>query len=231
MRSKIILTLAIIMGLFTNLLFYKYMSQMDQAAIVNETMVDVIVSKQAIKKNQVVASTMLEKKQVPLNGLHQGTVSETSGLVGKFATSDIAAGEPMMLSRLAETKDETLFISRKIKEGYRAVSIGVNFVSSVSNLIEPEDYVDVLVSTTDEVTKEIETEIILQKIRVLAIGRRMVEANPETVYAEYSSVSLELNSADTVKLVNADAEGNINLTLYTRIITSEKEQPQKKPVE
>ncbi|HEY0829297.1 MAG TPA: Flp pilus assembly protein CpaB [Bacilli bacterium] len=224
MRSKIILTLAIVMGLFTTLLFYKYMSQMDQAVIVKETMVDVVVSKQTIKKNQLVAASMLEKKQVPLNGLHQGTISETSGLVGKFATSDIAAGEPITLTRLADTLEEALIVSRRIKDGYRAVSVGVNFVQSVSNLIEPEDYVDVIVSITDETTKEIDTELILQKVRVLAIGRRMVEVDAETEYAEYSSVSLELNASDTVKLVNADEQGNITLALYTRIITSEQEQ-------
>jgi pilus assembly protein CpaB len=218
MRTKIILVLAVMMGLITTVLFYNYMKKFDHEAAATEHMAQIVSAKQAINKNQKISADMLETIQVPQAGVHSGTVQNSADVVGKYATADIAQGEPVLRHRIMQENEESLFVSRKIKEGHRAVSVGVNFVQSVSNLIEPEDYVDVIFSEQDPVSREVKTELILQKVRVLAVGRRMLEPDSGVEYVEYNSATLELKSADTVKLVNADERGNIQLVLHSRVI-------------
>jgi pilus assembly protein CpaB len=220
MRSKIILLLAIIMGVITTYLFFNYMKQFDTVATVNENMDNVVVAKQGIKKNQQVTSAMVQVVQVPSKGIHPQAIKSLSELEEGYATSDIVAGEPILQHRIQKESEEKLLVSRKVKKDYRAVSVGVNFVQSVSNLIDPEDYVDVVFSEKIKVgaEEEIKTKLILSKVRVLAVGMKMVEKTPEEVYVEYSSATLELKSADAVTLINASERGTIQLILHSRVL-------------
>ncbi|WP_438447738.1 Flp pilus assembly protein CpaB [Gorillibacterium sp. sgz5001074] len=217
MRAKIILILALLMGACTTYLFFGYMKRFDEASLAGENLVEVVAAKGAIKKDQRISAGMLEVVQVPKLGLHPQAVKTVSEAEGKMASADLAPGETLLSTRLTEEKDEALFVSRKVKEGYRAVSVGVNFVQSVSNLIEPEDLVDVIYTPPAKGNEPAVSVLLLENIRVLAIGRRMVEADKDTVYAEYSSATLEVLPKALVSLVNADEQGAISLALHTRI--------------
>lgn len=217
MRTKLVLALAIVMGAVTTVLFYQYISNFQQEAAVNEAFVEVVTAKEPIAKNEKIVSSKLVLTRVPELGVHANALSDPSLAEGKIAESAIAAGEVVLSHHLKDTKEEALFVSRKIKEGHRAVSIGVNIVQTVSNLIEPEDYVDVIFSKTDKGSGEMVTDVLFEKVRVLAVGRRMIESDTETQYVEYSNVTLELNPSQAVKLVDASVTGTLHLTLHTRV--------------
>ncbi|UJF32836.1 Flp pilus assembly protein CpaB [Paenibacillus hexagrammi] len=218
MRSKAVLILAVIMGLLTTFLFIKYMKKFDEAAVINTNMTDVVVAKQPIKRNTVIDAGAIEIAQVPKKALHPEAVLTIEEAAGKIANSDLAPGEMLLSHHLQGQKEEALLVSRKVTDGYRAVSVGVNIVRSVSNLIEPDDYVDVISNQTDKQSNgPLVSTLILQHARVLAVGRRMVEATTETPYVEYSSVTLEVKPQDAVALVNASEAGSVSLMLYSRI--------------
>ncbi|WP_017754556.1 Flp pilus assembly protein CpaB [Calidifontibacillus oryziterrae] len=221
MRSKLILTLAIIMGLITTYLFYSYTKKLDQQVVMNESVVEVVIASQPLKVNQKLSSDMFEYIAVPETGLHPQAIKDISEVDGKFITANIEKGEIILSHRLQDQKTEQQFVSRKVTEGYRAVSIGANFVQSVSNLIEPEDYVDVIfteeVKNPGEQEKMFVSTQLLQKARVLAVGRRMLESVPGEEYVEYSSVTLELSPDDAVKVVNASQKGTLQFTLHSRV--------------
>jgi len=225
MKSKIVLFLAIVMGLITTYFFYNYMKAYDQAAVVNTNMTEIVVAKQDIKKNQKISQGMVMPAQVPSSGVHPQAVRNPSEVEGMYALADITANEPLLTHRLGNEKEENLFVSRKVQQGYRAVSVGLNFVQSVSNLIEPEDWVDVVFTEPppkgmDQL--QINTVLLLSKARVLAVGRRMLETTPEEPYVEYTSVTLELKPEDAVKLINASEKGNIQLILHTKVIPAKE---------
>jgi pilus assembly protein CpaB len=219
MRAKIILLVAILLGLVTTFLFFNYMKKYDVVTTANESLIEVVAAKAEIKKNQKIVAGMLQLVQVPKMGVHPQAIKTLAEAEGKIAESNIGAGEVILSYRMINEKDESQFVSRKVKEGNRAVSVAVNFVQSVSNLIEPEDLVDVVYTppiktgSNDLAPPSI---LILEKVRVLAVGRRMVETDKENPYAEYSSVSLEVKPQDEVRLVNADETGKISLILLTR---------------
>ncbi|WP_199617154.1 Flp pilus assembly protein CpaB [Paenibacillus alkalitolerans] len=217
MRTKVVLALAIVMGAVTTVLFYQYMSKYQQESAVTEAFVEVVTAKETIAKNERIVRSKLAIARVPELGVHANAVRDMSMAEGKLADSDIAAGEVIVSHRLTDAKEEALFVSRKIKEGHRAVSIGVNIVQTVANLIEPEDYVDVVVSKKVAGSEQMDTELLFEKVRVLAIGRRMIESDMETQYVEYSNVTLELDRNQSVKLVDAYVNGTLHLTLHTRV--------------
>jgi pilus assembly protein CpaB len=228
MRSKLILTAALLMGIVTTVLFFNYMKQYKEApAFKNDKLISVVAAKQDIPENTKISPGMLEIKQIPESGVHAQALKNSKDVEGKIAAANLAAGEILLPNHLKDQKEEAMFVSKKVRDGYRAVSIGVNIVQSVSNLIEPGDFVDVVYTTKDKVTKTLLSEIILENVHVLAIGRRMVEAESETPYVEYSQVTLELIPADGVKVINADEDSDpdakVGLMLHSRIVKDQEQ--------
>jgi pilus assembly protein CpaB len=218
MRSKLILVAALLMGIVTTVLFFNYMKQYNVAAAASETTVEVVAAKQDIKQNTVITAAMLQMVKLPANGVHPQAVKSAVMAEGKVAASDLAAGEVLLPHHLKDQKEEALFVSKKIKDGYRAVSLGVNLVQSVSNLIEPEDYVDLVLTEQDKNSQTVTSTVILENVRVLAIGRRMVQADVTTPYAEYATVTLEVKQADGVAVINAGGKGPVSLMLHSRVV-------------
>ncbi|MBM6619516.1 Flp pilus assembly protein CpaB [Bacillus suaedaesalsae] len=220
MKSKFILILAITMGVITTFLFFNYMKQFDSEIAISESMIEVVVAKEKIPANTKLNASLLEIKSVPEKGLHPQTILDMSKLEGLYVTSPIEAGESILEHRVQSSLEESLYVSRKVMDGHRAVSIGVDFVQSVSTLIEPEDYVDVVfsevISTNPNVIK---SEQILSNVRVLAVGTKMVPKSDESEeYVEYNSVTLELKPTDAVTVINASERGNIQFTLNSKIV-------------
>ncbi len=226
MRAKILFILAIIMGLVTTFFFVKYMNQFEEVTTVNENLVNVVVVKSEIKKNQIVTRDMLEVKQMPVMGLHPQAITNVDDAVGRFALTDMIAGEMLLPHRTITATEESKIVARKIQEGFRAVSVGVNIVQSVSNLIEPEDYVDVYHTIPEKSDSPAITTIVLEKVRVIAVERRMIEVDSDNPYVEYSSVALEIRPEDRLKLVHAKETGTINLVLHSRQNAVEQPKPQ-----
>ncbi|GGJ61748.1 pilus assembly protein CpaB [Anoxybacillus voinovskiensis] len=224
MRAKMIFVLALVMGAITTVLFFQYMKQL--SADKNEQMVTVVAAREDIKENEQISRGMLQLVQIPKKGLPPNAVYHLSELEGMIATSDIKKGEVLLKHRVRSWNDETTVVSRKVREGFRAVSVGVNFVQSVSNLIEPEDKVDVIFSETIKLPNnqiKVETKQLLSGVRVLAVGRKIAESlQQKEPHADYNSVTLELKPEDAVLLINASERGHIQLTLHTKVISSDE---------
>lgn len=214
-----ILLLAIVMGGITTVLFYSYMKQYDATAAISENMVEVVVAIELLQKNERISTDKVEIRSIPELSLHPQAATSIEQLEGLILNADIEKDEVILLHRVQREEDENLLVSRKIKEGYRAVSVGVNFVQSVSNLVEPEDYVDVIFSEVIKSDGEtvVNTKLIFEKIRILAVGRKLIESTTGEIYMEYSSATLELTAEAAVMLVNASERGTIQLSLHSRV--------------
>lgn len=215
------------MGVITTVLFFNYMKQFDAATVSTTNTVKVVVAKEQIEKNERISASKLELVSMPEKSVHPEALKSIDAAEGKIATSVIVKGEAILSHRLVTEKEEKLFVSRKIREGYRAVSVGVNFNQSVSNLIEPEDDVDVVFSKAKKESAtetSVDSVVLLEKARVLAVGRKLVDSEEtEEPYVEYSSVTLELKQNDAVKLINSAEQGSIHFILHQRPIEKEKE--------
>ncbi|HZG73661.1 MAG TPA: Flp pilus assembly protein CpaB [Chondromyces sp.] len=236
MRPKMMMIVALVLGLITTVLFFNYMRQADSQKASTEEMVEVVIAKERILENQKISAEMLEMATVPVKGLHPSAVKNISSVEGKRATAVIEKGEVLLSHRFKDLQEETKILSQKVQEGYRAVSVDVNFFQSVSNLIEPEDSVDVLLTEGEQAS--VRTRQILSNVRVLAVGQKLngsedlentadssAPANPETgsgQSAEWNSITLELKPEDVIVLVQASERGNIHLSLHSKILPAEE---------
>ncbi|PWW27053.1 Flp pilus assembly protein CpaB [Cytobacillus oceanisediminis] len=228
MKTKKLLFLAIVSGLMTTLLFYLFINRESTApADATVPMATVVTAGMDISKNEKMTKENLSAAEFPEDQIHPDAVRDPESIIGKYASADIKQGEIIMLHRVYEAKEEEKVISRKISEGYRAVSISTDFVKSVSNQIEPEDLVDVVLSEeTPSGDSGIKTELILEKVRVLSVGKRLTEKqNTEAGTGsepEYLAVTLELKQEDSVKIINSSERGNLHLVLNSQLSSKEE---------
>jgi pilus assembly protein CpaB len=217
------------MGIVTTLLFYQYMKQLNVEKTATTKMVEVVVAKDKIEKNETITTKKLELVKVPEKSILPQSLKSFSDAEGKIATAVIEKGEPILSHRLVSEKEEGVYVSRKVREGYRAVSVGVDINQSVTNLIEPEDEVDVILTVVkkDKENNPLPNSVVLlQKVKVLAVGRKMVTPeNTKEPYVEFSSVTLELNPADAINLINEKEKGKIHLILNKRPTMDETNYP------
>lgn len=212
------------MAIFTTFLFINYLQQNETKGASAPDVTKVVVAKEAIRQNQQMSVELVELTEVTKKDVHPTTLTSLEDVEGKIATAAIEKGEVILAHRVQADEAEEKVVSRKIKDGFRAVSVGVNIVQSVSNLIDPEDYVDVIHSKILE-DDSVETEQLLSKVRVLAVGRKLTEttAGEDEGYVEYSSVTLELKPDDAKALIHASEEGLIHFTLHSSILPTEEE--------
>ncbi|HJV31583.1 MAG TPA: Flp pilus assembly protein CpaB [Bacillales bacterium] len=229
MRSKFVLMLSLLMGIVTTLLFYQYMKQLNVEKTATTKMVDVVVAKDKIEKNETITTKKLEMVKVPEKSILPQSLKSFSEAEGKMANSVIEKGEPILSHRLVSEKEEGVYVSRKVREGFRAVSVGVDINQSVTNLIEPEDEVDVILTMVkkDKENNPLPNSVVLlQKVKVLAVGRKMVTPeNTKEPYVEFSSVTLELTPEDAISLINEKEKGKIHLILNKRPTMDEANNP------
>jgi pilus assembly protein CpaB len=215
------------MGVITTILFFQYINQFNTEKVATAMVktVGVVVAKEKIEKNEKISLKKLELVQMPEKNVLPQAVKSLSEAEGKLATAMIEKGETILSHRIGTEQEEGVYVSRKVRDGYRAISVGVNINESVSNLLEPEDEVDVIFTKIikNKAKQDVaQSVMLLNKARVLAVGRKMLTPeNTKEKYVEYSSVTLELKPGDALKLVNATEEGKIHFILNKRPLMSE----------
>ena len=121
------------------------------------------------------------------------------------------------------TKERT-GLPAQTRSGWRAVSIPVSSVTSVSGLIRPNNFVDVIGTfhfpdSRGDSSLDTVTMTILQRVKVLATGSDIGYAqqngaqNASAVSRSYSSVTLELTPKEVEMIIFAQQKGSLTLSL------------------
>ncbi len=211
MKSKFILILAVIMAIITTVLFRQYMVSLDKKYKAANQIVTVVVPKTNIETDKKITADMLTTKEVSAGSILSDALKKSKDVEGKYALTDLKAGEVLYTERLTDQSTENDEVTRKISEGARAVSIGVTDVTAVAKMIQPEDRVDVVYSINGQ------TSIVAENIRVLAVGKILNEnsnaTNEKENTSDYGTITLELWPGDVVKVINADENGTIKFVL------------------
>jgi pilus assembly protein CpaB len=127
-------------------------------------------------------------------------------------------GEPITSSAVIQPEGRG-FMAALLLPGYRAVAVEIEEQTAAGGYIQPNDHVDVLVTTRiqnpDGGGEQVSSNIILEDVRVLALGdttQTQVEGEgPEAI--EAGVAVLELTQEDSRALALADELGTISLAL------------------
>ncbi len=183
---------------------------------------DVVVARQALGDGMVVLPTMVAKRSVPSDYVHNDALTPETFVqfAGRQLTVPVAAGKPLLASFFAAPRK---VFAEEIERGVRAITIPVDEISSISGMLRAGDRIDFMY-VVEKQREGAQTVVVplLQDIEVRATGqitseqfasmRKRSEVSAETdPYAQqrYSTVTVALPPSDAQKLVLAQRTGKI----------------------
>ena len=168
-------------------------------------------------------------KSVPRSDAPTGALVEgqpdAADLKGDLLRHAVHAGAPLGASDVISPSSPG-FLAAALKPGMRAISVAIDDVSGNAGLIEPGDYVDVLltqqIATTPGATnasdRTVETETIAERVRVLAVGTAFKrpkddDTKPSTANARARTVTFEVTPRSAEVVTVAAHLGSLSLAL------------------
>ncbi|WP_426086057.1 Flp pilus assembly protein CpaB [Janthinobacterium sp. PSPC1-1] len=167
-----------------------------------------------------ISPEMVRMVDWPANALPPGAFNDPKLLDARVTRTSIQHGEPIMESKLAPPGTQG-GLSAVVGEGKRAMTVRVNDVVGVAGFALPGNYVDILVNTQDELTKNASgrdpsiSKIVLERILVLAIAQE--SSRDDTKPKVVNAVTLELTPDQAEKLDLARSVGTLSLVLRNQI--------------
>ena len=148
----------------------------------------------------------------PQNVRPPGTFTEPKELIGRVLISKTLQSEPILAPRLA-AREAGSGLAALIPDNMRAAAVRVDDVVGVAGFIHPEDRVDVIVTMRPE-RGEIASKVILQNVKVLAVGRQIeVEEKSRGKALPVTVATLLVTPEQSEMLALATAQGKLLLTL------------------
>ncbi|WP_051676816.1 Flp pilus assembly protein CpaB [Sphingomonas astaxanthinifaciens] len=117
--------------------------------------------------------------------------------------------EPILGSKISG-KGQGASIAATLPDGRRAATVRINDVSGVAGFIQPNDSVDVLITRQNQTGQQV-TDVLLQNIRVIAMGQQANNETGQPVVA--STATLEVVPIDAQKLALGQQAGTLSLVL------------------
>jgi pilus assembly protein CpaB len=173
----------------------------------------VVVAARDLAEGAAIQATDLQVGDWPVSTVPQGAFASPDSLVGRVTRLAVFTGEPMVPGRLAPTGTSP-GLETKIAPGKRAMALRINDVAGVSNMLQPNSRVDVLVTLRDErgETAGQVAKLFMENMRVLSVGSQ-VERDAAGKPIEAPTVTLEVTPEEVERLAIAANQGTIQLVL------------------
>ena len=213
-RPGNILLLALLIGAISAALLYRYLKQqeasLEAARGVASSVVDVVVANETITIGSRLSAERLRVVAWPADSPPQGAFQKPADLVGKTVRNTVERNTPVLLAHLVS--EQAGLLPLLISEGMRGISVKVDNVTGVSGFITPNSRVDVVASgAPDSDTREIHSRVVLQNVRVLAVGTAVELQQDKPV--EVPTVTLLVSPSDAEKLTLATYDRPVRLAL------------------
>lgn len=128
----------------------------------------------------------------------------------RVVLTDIEPNEPILDPKIsAPGRDAS--IAALLPAGMRATSVRINDVSGVAGFIQPNDSVDVLITRSVAGRDDQATDVLMQNVRVLAIGQNAKGADGKPI--DGRTATLLVDQLGAQKLALAQQVGTLSLVL------------------
>ncbi len=242
-KQKLILISGIVLGIAAIIMTKMYLDQQKlavqekaQKAIANmqANQTAVLVAKQDIPSGSVIESGMFDTAIVPTQFVQPQAVTSLERIVGMITVAPISKNEQISLSKLTNKRRASGGdLAGATPSGKRAISIVVDNIASLSGMVKPGDYVDVL-ATIQVPQKAADGQVIgqmaviplFQNVLVLAVGQNtggVPRSETESRYAEAPAASgggggntlitLALGPQEANLIAFVQEQGKVRLTM------------------
>jgi pilus assembly protein CpaB len=178
------------------------------------TTVKILVANRTLRQGDTLSADHLTWVEWPNTAVPEGAYSSTTALFGanhedrRYVTRTIEPGEPILDTRIS-APNQAGTIKDKLPPGYRAVSIRVDDVTSVSGFVAVGDRVDVLLTHSPH--GQLVSKVFLQDVEVLAVDQIMDAERNNPRLARTVTILVTVRQAQLVSL--ALQEGRLSLVL------------------
>ncbi len=225
MKQKILLVIAVLFGVLAFILTYKQIEAEKLKAHGGMSIVNIL----KLKDDKPAGIPLIEDDlEVVKEKIATRTLSGYVTGNKKYLVIDQKLMIPVQKGEALKWKDlETAGIAGRAKgitklinPGFRAVSISVDNISSVTNLVKPGDRVDLLGTfrfpeKKGDASLDTVTLTILQYVKILATGTDYGDRSSVSTKRKrsFNSVTLELTPKEAEMIVFASQKGRLTLTL------------------
>jgi pilus assembly protein CpaB len=214
-QTIIALGVAVILGLIAVFLANTYLTSRErQMAASPQGMVRIAVASLPMEYGADITPDKVKFVNYPATSLPPGTYRSIAELLpeGKrrVALRTIQVNQPLLAADLSG-EGQNASIAALLPDGMRAATVRINDVSGVAGFVKPNDTVDVLITRQAVGDDQQVTDVLLQNVRVIAIGQDASGANDKP--AVDRSATLEVSPVDAQKLALGQQLGQLSLVL------------------
>jgi pilus assembly protein CpaB len=222
-QKQIPLIVSIGAGILAVVLFQIYMKK-ERAELFNAGVPVVVASVNSdLPAGTPLEEAFLEKKPVPKRFLHEKAVlfSDASQVIGQPLRYPVKSGEVLLWTGISGKRENTL--ATLLIKGKRALTLGVDELTSVSGLIQPGDHVDILGTffagglAKEGVDLKLgeATVMLLQNVLVLATGTQMHLHNGGNFEerGSFSAITVAATPEEAGLLVLSQNRGRLTMIL------------------
>lgn len=222
-RAALFLAAAVIAGIAAMFLVKVYLDQARRrAGAAPVATVTVVVAATDLKGGQLLDANNVALVQWPAANVPAGAFQRVEQVVGQTLRQELVASEPVLEKRLA-SKSLGQGLAAVLDPGARAMGVKVDQVVGIAGFVQPHDRVDVIttIPMDDEMRAALGSKaqkvskIILQDIRVLAVGEHLSTDGTKPVKVQV--VTLEVQPDQSERLALASLYGSIQLTMRSRV--------------
>ncbi len=181
-----------------------YKSQLEKT----EEMVKVVVPVRPMARGEVVTASDLALREMPARFAHDNGLTEANHGValGQRLSFDVGKGKPLLWAHLEGGLTPTF--SGKLEDGFRALTVPVNEVNSISGFLQPTDNIDLFLTYKDTVFP------VMQNLHVLATGiKTETDKTGRSTGKTYNTITVQVTTDEAKKIVLAQSVGKLTATL------------------
>jgi pilus assembly protein CpaB len=208
-----ILAIAVVLGLVAVFLARSWLQTHSTPADTEET-ASIIVANGTLPYGTPITSEDVREIAWPAKSKPDGAFANFAELASggrRIVISPFVRDEPIIASKVS-APNQTGSLSTVIERGKRAVTVAVDDVRGVAGFIFPGDFVDVVLTRTNNSTGPQDfSEVILQRVKVLAIDQTAGERKERPVVAK--AVTVEVSPEQALKILLATNVGKLSLIL------------------
>ena len=214
MKPGNIFLLAILVGALASALIVRHVRRLESEIDAirgssNRPTVDVVVANDTIPIGARIEAAQVKVVAWPVEAQPEGTVNDPKLVVGNILRTTVERNQPILQSQIIQQGAGLLPLM--IPEGMRGMSVKVDTVTGVSGFITPNSHVDVVISGTPEGETDPKGKVVLQNVKVLAIGKTIEQKDEKPV--EVPTVTLLVNTDDAERLTLATRYEPVRLAL------------------
>lgn len=224
-RQIIVLAVAFVAAIGALLLIRGMSQEKEPAVVENVAGIRVLVALADVPAGAALTGSDIGWRAFPTEAVTENFVSaETypegqTEFIGAVTRRAFVNGEPIILGSVMQP-DGRGQMAAQLRPGYRAISVEIDPESAAGGYIQPNDRVDVLLTTRAEANSDggrrVRTDVVLEDVRVMALGELTQAAaatsDPPAPHFNKTAV-LELSADDARALEMAEAMGSLSLAL------------------